>query len=110
MTSKNRHQWEPYNIKTEDVLHVNGSIYRAIKCKQCVKCGLKRGIVKIDQWSNTAFYEEGHILSIDVLPFECLYDGRIDTPYEIQRKNKRKGVKPKKKKSGGFLSEEDFYV
>ena len=107
MRSKNRHQWEPCSIKSEDVNHVDGTVYRAIQCKQCAKCGLKKGIVKIDKWNVTAFHEEGNILSIDTLPFECTFYGRIDTIYEIKRKNKHKGIK---QKPNGFLSKEDFYV
>lgn len=107
MANRFFHQWEP--IPNETGVYPNNVIYNIVKCKQCVKCGLKKGQAQVDRFGSTTVYynEDNNIISTSILPFECDREGRIQTDFEIKRKAKQfKRKLPKK----DFLSEDEFYV
>lgn len=103
------HQWESFGVQFEDVTYTDGKIYRAIKCMECVKCGLRKGRVEYKSFGTTAYYENGIIHSLAILPFECISYDRLNTPYQREKKLK-KGKTSKQEKTDGFLSKDDFYV
>ena len=105
---KKLHQWEPIGEKSEDITYTNGKVYRAIHCRECVKCGLRKGSIQYRGFGTTAYYENGHIHSMALLPFECISYDKLETPYSLEKRRKR--MKPKEQKKEGFLSKDEFHV
>jgi len=105
MSGRILHQWEKILTRYEDVIDANGVNHRLIKCKECIKCGLKQGYTKdFDAYGTVVYYENDNMLSKDVLPYECTIRGRVDS-----KLNKLK--KQKKEHQNTFLfSEDDFNV
>lgn len=108
MSDSRLHQWEPLDIKTVDLNYTDGRVYRTIRCKQCVKCGLRKGHTEIKRFGTTVYYEGDDILSIGILPFKCSESGRIETEFELKRKAKQFKKELLKKKE--FIVEDEFYV
>lgn len=66
------HKWSEIKCTLVEFVRYGGSHHIIIKAKECIYCGLRKGLISpIVQGNITIYYRDREILSIGRLPYKC---------------------------------------